>query len=188
MIRTRILPGLAALALVGCGTLGGGPAPATQENLVTASAVVRSVNQETREVALQDQATGETFTVVAGPEVRNLPQLEAGDVVQIDFYEAITAAMADPSAPPESGAVLAAAAPEGARPGGLAVTTATTVVQFVSYDANTAVATFITPDGLTRRATVPPEMRNFASSRTRGSRVAVTFTEAVAVTIAETGA
>ena len=65
-----------------------GPAPATQETLLTASATVEAVNQTTRAVQLRDNAGGGVFTVQAGPEVRNLAQLEAGDQVNVDYYQA----------------------------------------------------------------------------------------------------
>ena len=58
----------------------------------------------------------------------------------------------------------------------------------VSYDSNSGLAIFRTPDGFTRRTVVPPEFRTFASGLQRGARVAVTMTDAVAVTIAETPA
>ena len=62
------------------------------------------------------------------------------------------------------------------------------MVTLVSYDDASGLATFRTPDGLTRRTVVPPEFRSFAAGLQRGARVAVTMTDAVAVTIAETPA
>ena len=44
---------------------------------------------------------------------------------------------------------------------------------------------FATPDGRVHRATVPPELRTFASQRRRGDLVEVTFTDALAVSITE---
>ena len=58
----------------------------------------------------------------------------------------------------------------------------------VSYDANSGLATFRTPDGFTRRTVVPPNLRSFAAQQGAGSRVLVTMTEALAVTITETAA
>jgi hypothetical protein len=82
-------------------------------------------------------------------------------------------------------AVIAGRAPEGARPGGLAGATTSMVVTLVTYDGNSGLATFRTPDGITRRAVVPPNLRTFAEARGPGSRVLVSMTEAVAVTITE---
>jgi hypothetical protein len=187
-MQTRFAIGLiAALLLAGCA--GTGRQPVTQETLVTATATVEAVNQSTRQVVLRDDADGSSFTVSAGPEVRNLDQLQAGDQVQVDFYQSTTVAMASPEDSGEpAGAMLAGRAPEGALPGGVAVVTSSLVVTLTNYDSNTGLATFRTPDGLTRRAVVPPNLRSFAQSLSPGARVAVTMTDAVAVTINETAA
>jgi hypothetical protein len=188
-MRLRLAAVLAGtLVLAACsGISGSRPArTATQESLVSATATVVSVDQATRQVVLQDTSDGTNFSVVAGPEIRNLAQLDAGDTVQIDFYQATTVAMASPSDSGEPAtAVLAGRTPEGAKPGGMAVVSDSLVVTLINYDANTGLATFRTPDGFTRRAVVPPNLRTFAGSLGQGARVAVTLTDAVAVTITE---
>jgi hypothetical protein len=179
---------IAGLTLAGCAGLGT-QRTATQESLITATATVQSVDQATRRVTLRDDADGRVFTVVAGPEVRNLAQLAAGDTVQMDYYSSTTLAMASPEDTGEpAGAIVTGRAPEGALPGGLAVATTSMVVTLLNYDASNRLATFRTPDGVTRRATVPPNFQTFAASLTPGARVAVTLTDAVAVTITETAA
>jgi hypothetical protein len=56
---------------------------------------------------------------VAGPEVRNLPQLRAGDRVTVTYQEAIAVQMAQPgSAPPDAAALVAQRAAPGQLPGG----------------------------------------------------------------------
>lgn len=182
-----ILAGVVAAAfLAGCAAISSGTRDTTsKETLVTTSATVEAIDQATRVVSLKDNADGTRFQVVAGDEVRNLPQVEVGDQVRVDYYSATTVSMASTS---DSGAEIRAAAagraPEGAKPGGLAVTTRSLVVTLVSYDPNTGLAIFRTPDGFTRRTVVPPDFRSFASGLQRGARVAVTMTDAVAVTIA----
>jgi len=188
MIPTRYAVGLAAaLMLAGCAEMGvGQQETATEETLLTATATVSAVDQTTREVTLTDNAGGGTFTVVAGPEVRNLPQIAVGDQVNVDYYQATTLSMADPAdaGDPVTG-VVAGRAPEGASPAAGAVVTESLVVTVESYDPNTGLAIFRTPDNFTRRAVVPPELRSFAAQQGPGARVMVTFTEALAVTITE---
>jgi hypothetical protein len=176
---------LAALMLMACNGTGiGARQGGTQETLTSATATVEAVDQSTREVRLRDDVDGTTFTVTAGPEVRNLEQVSAGDRVTIDFYQSTTASMADPSDTGEPAtAVLAGTAPEGAMPGALAVASESMVVTLVSYDDSTGLATFQTPDGLTRRAVVPPNLRTFAAARSPGARILVTMTKAVAVSV-----
>ena len=73
-------------------------------------------------------------------------------------------------------------------PGGVALATTSLVVTLINYDRDSGLATFRTPDGLTRRAVVPPELRSFAEALGAGARVLVTMTEALAVTITESRA
>jgi hypothetical protein len=188
MIPTRYAAGLAAaLLLAGCAEMGiGTQQTATEATLLTASATVTAVDQATRRVTLTDNAGGGTFSVTAGPEVRNLAQIAAGDQVTVDYYQATTLSMAEPTDPgdPVAG-IVAGRAPEGARPAGAVAATESMVVTVESYDPNSGLAIFRTPDGFTRRAVVPPDLRSFAAQRGPGSRVLVTMTEALAVTITE---
>lgn len=176
--------GALALTLLGCAEMSA-PRTATSSTLSTVEATIVAVNQKSRQVTLRD-ADGSTFAVTAGPEVRNLPQVKPGDVVRLDYLQATTVNMADPA---DTGEVqktaMAGRAPEGAKPGAMAATNTSMVVTVVSYDRKTGLAVFRTPDGLTRRAIVPPELRSFAERRGPGSRVLVNLTDAVAMTITE---
>jgi hypothetical protein len=150
-------------------------------------ASVESVDLETRQILLTD-SDGVSFVVVAGPEVRNLAQLEAGDVVRISLYEAVVASMADRSDPGNAvTAVAAGRAPEGAKPGVTAGAITTLVVDFISYDPNTAIATFVGPDGIVYTASVRPEMQAFAEARKSGDLIELTIEQAVAVSVVEVG-
>jgi hypothetical protein len=51
------------------------------EETVTATATVRAVNMKTRHVT--------RFTIVAGPEVRDLAQVRKGDVLRVTYRESI---------------------------------------------------------------------------------------------------
>jgi hypothetical protein len=188
MIRTFLLGTVAALTLSACANMGAETARSSAE-LTTASATVVSVDAATRDVVIQDDVTGERFSVVAGPEVRNFAQIAAGDTVTIEFFEATTLAMADPADPGTAiTGVAAGRAPEGEMPGGMALASTSMVVEVISYDSASASALIRTPDGRTIRTTVPAEMRSFAEQRRRGDRVAVTITDAIAVTMTEPAA
>ncbi len=179
-MRTFLLGIAAAVGLTACAE----PRPAVTESLMSASAVVQSVDTATRRVELKGD-DGATVSVVAGPEVRNLDQLAKGDRVTFNFYESVFLSMADPDAPAETMTVAAGRAPVGAKPGGAAVVATDVVVTVVSYNPNNGFATYRTPDGVIHRATVPPELRSFAAARAPGSKVRVSLTQAVAVSITE---
>ena len=151
------------------------------------SAVVEKLDQKTREVRLRT-ADGSELTVVAGPEVRNLAQVSAGDVVRLTYYESVAVRMAAPgSGGPATAAVVSGRAPEGSKPAGAVGAVVDMVVEFLAYDPATGVVTFKTPDGVTQKVVVNPAMREFAAARRPGERVAVQLKSAVAVSIVETG-
>ena len=85
------------------------------------------------------------------------------------------------------GAVVASGAPEGSKPAGVFGATTDMVVEFLAYDPATGVVTFNTSDGVTQKVVVNPAMRGFAAARRPGDRVAVQLTNALAVSIVETG-
>jgi hypothetical protein len=158
---------------------------AQRETVLETNAVVEKVDQATREVQLR-ASDGELVTVVAGPAVRNLPQLAAGDQVRVTYYESVAARMAEPGAGgPTSAVGVAARAPQGQKPAGLVGATLNMVVTMVSYDPASALATFTTPEGVTESVTVHPEMRAFAAARRPGDRVEIELTRAVAMSIVE---
>ena len=104
-IRTTTLA-LATAALLAAGCTQGqndapAPAPAPQsaqrESAIVTTATVEKVDQQTREVTLRG-ADGEVVTVVAGPEVRNLPQLRVGDRLTATFSRRIAILVRDPGA------------------------------------------------------------------------------------------
>lgn len=162
------------------------PVAAERESTVTRRAVVESVDLETRQVLLRGE-DDRLLSIIAGPEIRNLPQLQPGDVVRTDYYEAVSVRMAQPSdqSAPE-GVVLTQRAPEGAKPGAAGAASVRLIVEFISYDPVSGIATFVTPDGVVQTVTVQPEMRDFAAGLESGDRVDLTMTEAVAVSIEET--
>ncbi|MGF1658947.1 MAG: hypothetical protein ACFCUS_05930 [Rubrimonas sp.] len=170
-----------ALALAGCATAG--PTEAVRSTGGEVRAVVQSVDMTNREVLLRfEDGAVESFT--AGPEVRNLAQLEAGDTVVALVEEIVSLRLARPEDVPAA-AVAAERAPAGERPGFAAISGISTVVTVVGYDAETHLATFTTPAGETLTREVAPEMREFAAARQPGDRVFVEVFDLVAVGVEE---
>jgi hypothetical protein len=163
-----------------------GPESAVSEQTLRLSAIVQTVDMDTRQVLLVGES-GRPEVFVAGPEVRNLAQLEPGDRVVIDYFEQVAARMAAPGDLEEPIAVAAMGrAAEGERPGGFVASSEEMIVEFVSYDPATEIVTIIPPSG--EPLSLPlrnPDMRAFAETRSPGDRVHVTITESVAVRIEE---
>lgn len=176
---------VSALALAGCSGMTGSDG-AVSEDIVSSTATVTSVDYDERVVTMTADESGDTITVFANDGIQNLDQLEAGDKVVADYYESVAVNMADPMDPGGDLTVIdSISAPEGEKPGAMAVATRNLVVEVVSYDSATGFATLTMPDGTTNRVTVPGELRSFAERLNPGDRVEVSITDAVAVTIEE---
>jgi hypothetical protein len=148
-------------------------------------ATVLKVFAETRTVVLENQSTGATEFIKAGPEVKNFAQIEAGDKVKAVFTVGIAARMAVPGEV-DSVTELDALAAAGEKPGGLTGTAVTLVLEFVSFDPATSVALVKTSDGAQEEIEVQSdEGREFASGLAAGDKVALTFLEGAAVGIVE---
>lgn len=186
MSMKAITAALALTALAACSGMTSTPRPASTATLITATATVESVDMATREVNLRGD-DGSVLSVTAGPEVRNLAQLEPGDVVEFNFFESVAVSMAEPGDMQDTGTLLIAGrTEEGDKPGGMAIEATDMVVTLVSYDDRNFLATIRMDDGTTDRVTVPPELRSFAAARSPGARVLVSLTDAMAVSIVET--
>ncbi|MEB8285405.1 hypothetical protein OKT24_06400 [Aeromonas veronii] len=62
------------------------PGQASLAQELTASATVTAIDLETRQVSLKN-AEGETFNIVAGEQVANLPNVKVGDKVMLKYLQ-----------------------------------------------------------------------------------------------------
>lgn len=158
---------------------------AVVEQTAISSAVVHDVDLKTRQVLLETE-DGRFVTVVAPPEVRNLPQVKVGDTVTIGYYGGIIASLVAPGAAPitpQADSALARA-PEGERPAGATVTTLDTSVVFEAFDADTGRVTFKPQEGPERSLPVrDPDMRAFVETLKPGDTVQVTLVEVIALVV-----
>lgn len=160
---------------------------ADRSDILKRSAVVQSVDMASRQMLLVTDE-GETVVMTAGPEVRNLAQVEAGDSVKLAYSQAVSVRMADPDAQTATARITGMAATEkGEKPGAAAGQVTVMIVDFMDYDGSTNVARFVDADGLVRFATVKPEMRAFAASRRNGDKVEITIEEAIAMAVVPAG-
>ena len=183
-MNLRIAAVCAALLLVaGCEAPTGSDTFAERSETVSLTGTVEMVDVANRLFKVRDGGTAVTFK--AGPQVQNLGQLSVGDTIELDYYESVAVGMAHPDDPGNAiGEVMMEGNPAGALPGGGAVGSATGVVEFISYDPSTKVATLKLQDGTTETVAVQPEMRKFAEARKPGDRIVVAIDRAVAVSVA----
>jgi hypothetical protein len=182
MMRLSKLP-LVVVAtglLVGCQTTS--PKPAKVEQVREISATVTAVDLPARLITLRGP-DGKLFTVEAGEEVRNLPQVEAGDRVVVSYYQAIAAELAKPGQQAVASAGVARA-PRGAKPGGGLAQQVTGIVRIDALDLATHTVSFTDADGRSQMIMVrDPKMQEFLKTLKVGDLVAITFTEALAIAV-----
>ncbi len=156
--------------------------PATVERTSEVTATVAAIDVPKRLVTLRSP-DGKLFTVEAGEEVRNLPQVEVGDRVVVRYHEAIAAQMAEPGQK-ASASATATRAPLGAKPGVGLAQQVTATVKIAALDLAHHTVSFIDPAGVAQTATVQePQMRDFLKTLKVGDEVAVTYTEALAISV-----
>jgi hypothetical protein len=182
MLRvTRILAAAVAVGILGsCQTKETEPAVVERTSEVTAT--VAAIDVPGRLVTLRGPE-GKLFTVEAGEEVRNLPQVEVGDRVVVRYYEAIAAQVAEPGQE-TSASATAMRTPLGAKPGAGLAQEVTATVKIRALDLAKHTVSFTDPEGLAQTITVQePQMRDFIKTLKVGDEVAVTYTEALAISV-----
>ena len=149
---------------------------------ITLTAVVEAINHETREVTLRNPE-GKEVSFVAGDEVRNLAQIEKGDIVAVEYIQSSTVEVFDnPGLEAGAGELVAAGrAEEGEMPGAavLDAVVVTATVEDINIENNTFQLKW--PDGsVGEYAARNPENLKRASV---GDLVVMTHTEAIAITV-----
>jgi len=149
---------------------------------MTISAVVEAIDHETRVVTLR-KADGEAVTFTASDEVRNLDQVEVGDVLVAEYIESVSIdVMANEGMQADAAEVSAMArTKEGEMPGFAAMdaTVVTATVEEINLEMNTF--KLKGPDGTVNEyvARNPKNLKRAAV----GDLVVITVTETLAITV-----
>jgi len=167
--------------------------PATQEVVLekpsffasqsmTVSAIVEAIDHETRVVTVR-KPDGEEITFTASDEVRNLPQVQVGDVLIAEYVESVSIeVMADDGLGADAAEVAAMGrAEEGEMPGFAAMGSMVVIatVEEINLESNTF--KLKGPDGVVDEyvARNPDNLKRADV----GDLVVITTTEAVAITV-----
>lgn len=149
------------------------------------NATVRSVDADTRVIVLENEANGQSESIVAGPEVVNFDQIEVGDKVTALYTLGIAARMAIPN---EVGGEVEidVQAMSDDKPGTLTSTAVTLVLEFISFDAVASIATVKDSSGAEQMIEVKTDVgREFAKELNSGEMVALTYHEGLMIGIVE---
>ncbi|MGH8768957.1 MAG: hypothetical protein ACREVT_12370 [Burkholderiales bacterium] len=148
--------------------------------MVTAEVI--AVDLPTRTVILKGPA-GNEFEVHADDKVKNLPQVRAGDRVDVSFYESLAwtvkkASEGNPGASVQSDAV---SAKPGSKPAGAAAAQVKITATIEAIDLGNGTVTLKGPKGNSRtiKARDPKNLRRVQV----GDLVDITYTEALAVSV-----
>jgi hypothetical protein len=185
--RRRVLLG-ALVAL----SAGGATAQESVEfrDIVELAANVTAIDQAQRLVTIRGPQ-GNELTLEAGPEVRNLAQVEVGDIVRLSYEQAYNATRISPDQQPQIAAAAAAGAvraEQGERPGVALGAAVTMVVTIESIGPDGRTATFITSDGGLQAIYVQrEESRAFANSLQAGDLVQLTRAESLVLVVEPMG-
>ena len=155
-----------------------------REAMQTIFATVTAIDQETRKVTLQD-TDGESFTFVAGDQVRNLAQVEVGDKLKVDYLQSMEIKVLAPDEA-EVGVqhvVSGQRAEPGEKPAGAAITKTSIISVIEAINKEKQTVTLKGPENKTRSLRIrdPANLEKLAI----GDKVMITYAEAVAVKVTE---
>ena len=151
----------------------------------TLTATVVKVDQDTRMITLRS-TDGEEATIEAGPEIKNLAQLHAGDVVTAHFQRALAlellpAGSASTGVAVEGGVV---GAPKGEKPGMTGGHSVTIVAKLAAVDMKNHTVTLQGDNGEKQVIEVKDPARQARMSQLKvGEMVRITYVEALAITV-----
>jgi hypothetical protein len=191
---------LAILAGTGRPTEAQAPAPATKPappsatapskpgavlvETATFKAKVDAVDQEKRLVTLTGPR-GNTVTVKAGPEVRNLAQVKPGDELTVRYLESVALFVRKSSEPPAATETQTVeVAPKGQKPAGLIVNTVEVTGTVEAVDLAKRTVTLKGPEGKSRTIKVDSSVKRLAEVK-KGDQVVARHTEALALSVAK---
>ena len=154
-----------------------------EETLVSMEATVTAINQETREVTLQNEA-GESVTFIASDEVQNLAQVKVGDKLAVDYMESVQIEVVGPEEEVSAeGLVGAERAKPGEKPAGAAISETSVVVVVEAIDNEKGTVTVKGPAGNSK--TVKARNPDNLNKIVVGDKIRVTYTEALAVKVTQ---
>jgi Cu/Ag efflux protein CusF len=146
---------------------------------VKVTATVTAVDQAKR-IATLLGSDGKKFTVKAGPEAVNFDQVRVGDRVTATVTEKVVFSFDDKEAPSSDGAAaVAARAPKGGQPGGVAAESIRATAKIIAIDPEKRTATLQFDDGTTETFPIRPDLD--LSRHKVGDRIVFRVTEMIAI-------
>lgn len=161
------------------------PTDERQGQVVTMEATVTKVDQKTRDITLRGPK-GKEIAVKAGPDVKNLAQLEVGDTVTLKYLRAaaleILPADSAPLGKQEQGDSMTAGA--GEKPGAVAGHSVSITAKLTAIDMKNHTVTLAGADGKPHVIEVKdPKLQARMANLKVGELVRITYAEALGITV-----
>ncbi len=189
VVACLAIAAISSLPTPGAGTAwaqASGMGGAGQSNTVTVRARVKAINLKTRKVTLVGPQ-GNTFTVVAGDEVRNLPQVKPGDTVVVRYHASVVYVLAAPGTqlPQNTMSVAGGRAAPGQMPAGAAGTRLVVTGLVVGVDPVAHTVSLVDRSGGAVRTidVVDPERQQQLVKINVGDTITAVISEAIAVAV-----
>lgn len=148
---------------------------------VKVTATVEAIDQATRSVTLKGEK-GNVLTFTAGPEVKNLAQVQKGDIVTLEYAEAVAVELKKSSAatPSRSESEMVKTAKPGEKPAAVAARQVTVVAKVEAIDEKNSMVTLRGP-----KQTVDLKVKDPAILKQVkvGDNVEAAYVEAVAIKV-----
>lgn len=157
------------------------------ETLVEATATVTAIDMENRLVTIEGPE-GNAAVIQVTEQVKNLPQVEIGDRVNIKYYRSAYVDIAKAGDDAPLGTEIGAArisAPAGEKPAAAIGVELTRRAEVVFVDPYQKFISFRSPDRGLRKISLKdsPDLQHYLHELKKGDIVEVTYTEAVAVSL-----
>lgn len=147
----------------------------------TATATVTKINQKTREVTIKT-TDGKEHSFVAGDNVKNLAQVKKGDIITVNYTEALAYEVRKHGT---AGGVVTseavASAQPGSQPAGVVAQQTTVTVTITAIDPSVPTVTFMGPKGNKKTIQVRDPQKLVGVKV--GDLVDITYTEAIAIKV-----
>jgi len=148
---------------------------------VKATAKVTAIDAAKRMVTIE--MDGKSKTITCGPEVKNFDQIKVGDLLKINFVEALAVSI-QKAGSPAGGAEFRTVtlSPKGSKPGVLVTDTILLQAKIVAVNAKKGILTITAPDGTTKTIKVAKHVKELKGLK-KGDDIIVKATADLAVII-----
>ena len=175
---------LSAYAQTGTVVVKKSPGTAAATKTLRVTATITAIDPKTREVTLKEPQ-GNEVTIEAGPRVKNFAQMKVGDIVNVEYVEALTLELKKGGGQlvGRTTQVGEASAASGKMPAGMGGRKITVVADVTAVDPATQTITLRGPERTVELKVLDPEQFKWVA---KGDQVEVTYSEALAVKVERT--